>query len=115
MLRIWTRDPRSVAFLTPESGIRIRDLGEGKKSGSGINIPDNFFDILETVFRVKILIFFDADPDPGSEIFLTLGPGSVMEKFASATPEKMLGFEELDVPLESRRLLELEIPYLEVF
>jgi hypothetical protein len=27
--------------------------------------------------------FFDADPDPGSEIFLTLDPGSGTEKFGS--------------------------------
>jgi hypothetical protein len=34
---------------------------------------------------LKILKFFDADPDPGFGIFLTLDPdpGSVMEKFRS--------------------------------
>jgi hypothetical protein len=37
-----------------------------KKSGSGMNIPDHFSQSLETVFRVKILKFFYADPDPGS-------------------------------------------------
>jgi hypothetical protein len=31
----------------------------------------------------KILTFFDADPDPGSGIFLTLDPGSGMQKFGS--------------------------------
>ncbi len=43
-----------------------------KKSGSGMNIPDNFSKSLETVFRAKnskILQFFHTDPDPGSEIF----------------------------------------------
>jgi hypothetical protein len=40
-----------------------------------MNIPDHFSDSLETVFRVKILKFFDADLDPGSGIFLTLDPG----------------------------------------
>ncbi len=31
-----------------------------------------------------LLPFFDADPDPGSGIFLTLDPGSGMEKFGFA-------------------------------
>jgi len=53
-------------FLIPRSRIR------GKKSGSGTNSPDNFSESLETVFGRK---FFDADSDPGSEIFLTLDPG----------------------------------------
>jgi hypothetical protein len=43
--------------------IRIRI---GKKSGSGINIPDHFSEILGTVFGLKILKFFDADPGSGS-------------------------------------------------
>jgi hypothetical protein len=48
----------------------------GKKSGFGVNIPDNFSDSLESVFLgFKILQFFDADP--GSGIFLThVYPGS---------------------------------------
>jgi hypothetical protein len=36
-----------------------------------MNIPDHFFVSLETVFRLKMLKFFVADPDlfdPGSEI-----------------------------------------------
>jgi hypothetical protein len=43
----------------------------GKKSGSGMNIPDYIFESLETTFWVKILKFFDADadPDPGSGNF----------------------------------------------
>jgi hypothetical protein len=32
------------------------------------------------LFGVKRLKFFDADPDPGSGIFLTLDPESGMEK-----------------------------------
>jgi hypothetical protein len=52
----------------------IWDPGKSE-SGSGMNIPDNFSESLETVFRVKrYLNSFDADPDPGSEIFLTLDP-----------------------------------------
>jgi hypothetical protein len=34
----------------------------GKKSGSGMNNPDHFSESLETIFWVKILKFFDADP-----------------------------------------------------
>jgi hypothetical protein len=70
------------------SGTGIRFLyilgsgsGMGKKSGSGINIPYHFSGSLETVLELKILIFFDADPESG--IFLTLDSGSGMEKFGS--------------------------------
>ncbi len=41
-------DPGSAAFLTLGSGM-------GKKSGSGMNNPDNISEILETFFQVKIL------------------------------------------------------------
>ncbi len=36
----------------------------GKKSGpgSGMSNPDHIFESLETIFLVKILKFFDADP-----------------------------------------------------
>jgi hypothetical protein len=46
-----------------------------KKSGSGMNILDHFPESLETVFRAKILKFFNANPDSGSGIryFLTHG------------------------------------------
>jgi hypothetical protein len=40
-----------------------------------MNIPDY---ISESFFGLKILKFFDADPDPGSGIFLTLDPCSGM-------------------------------------
>jgi hypothetical protein len=43
-----------------------------------MNIPDHISKSLETIFCVKILKFFDADP--GFGIFLTLDPGSGMEK-----------------------------------
>jgi hypothetical protein len=42
--------------LTPA---RIRD---GKKSGSGITNPDLISESSKTIFEVKILIFFDANP-----------------------------------------------------
>jgi hypothetical protein len=53
----------------------------GKDPGSGMNISDDVSESLEKFFGVKILKFFyaDADPDPESEIFLTLDP-SRMEK-----------------------------------
>jgi hypothetical protein len=35
-------------------------------AGSGMDIPDHISESLETiVFGLKILKFFDADPDPG--------------------------------------------------
>jgi hypothetical protein len=40
-----------------------------------MNIADYISESLETIFWVKIHKFFDADPDPGSGIFLTLDPG----------------------------------------
>jgi hypothetical protein len=55
------------------------------KPGSGMNIPDHFPKTL-TVFRVKNTLFFDADPDPGSRIYLTLDLGSGIELFGSGLP-----------------------------
>jgi hypothetical protein len=48
--------------LTPGSG-----TGKKSRSGSGLNISDHNSESLEPIFWVKILKFFDADPDPGSE------------------------------------------------
>jgi hypothetical protein len=62
-------DPGSGAFLTPGSGM-------GKKSGSGMNNPDHISESLKkTNFRVKILIFFDADPGSGMEKIRIRDPG----------------------------------------
>ncbi len=47
--------------------------------GSGMNIPDHNSESLETVFWLSKLKFFDADPVPGSGIFLTRDPGSGMK------------------------------------
>jgi hypothetical protein len=69
--------------LTPGSGIRIRDPG-GEKSGSGINIQYHISESLDAaIFRLKILKFFVADPDPGYGIIFTLDFGSGMKKFGS--------------------------------
>jgi hypothetical protein len=61
VLRIQIRDP--VPFLTPGSGI-----GKKSGSGSGMNNRDHISERLETIYKVKILKFFFADPDLGSGI-----------------------------------------------
>jgi hypothetical protein len=38
-----------------------------------MNIPDHISEILKTIFWLKILKFFVADPDPGSGIFFYPG------------------------------------------
>jgi hypothetical protein len=38
-------------------------MGKNSRSGSGMNIPDLISEILETIFGLKILQFFDADPE----------------------------------------------------
>jgi hypothetical protein len=45
-----------------------------------MNIPDHISESLEIIFWVKTLKFIDAEPDMGSEIFLTLDSRSGMEK-----------------------------------
>jgi hypothetical protein len=75
-------------------------MGKKSRSGSGMKIHSDISESLQTIiwimypvscirnehpgsyFReLKILKFFDADPEFG--IFLTLGVGSGMEKFGS--------------------------------
>jgi hypothetical protein len=58
-------------------------MGKKSRSGSGIrdDIPDHISESLETILGLKVLKFFDADPDSGSGIrnlFLILNPGSVI-------------------------------------
>jgi hypothetical protein len=69
VLRI--RDPALfwplVRYLDPGSGM---EKNPNPDLVSGMNIPDNFSESLETVFWVKIFNFFDADP-----IFLIRDPG----------------------------------------
>ncbi len=36
--------------------------------GSGMNISDHISEILETILGLIVIKFFDADPDPGSDI-----------------------------------------------
>jgi hypothetical protein len=66
----------------------------GKKSRSEIlrdEHPGSSFGVLRTFLGLKILKFFDADPDPGCGIFLALDPGSKMEKFGSEIRDKHPG------------------------
>ncbi len=64
----WSRDP---------GWVKIQDRG------SGLNNPDHISKSLGTIFSLKYLDSFMADPDPGSGVFLTLDPGSGMAKFGS--------------------------------
>jgi hypothetical protein len=50
-------DPDPVPFLLLDPG---SGMGKESRSGSGMNIPDQS---LETIFWVKILKLFDADPE----------------------------------------------------
>ncbi len=74
------QEPDSGAFSTPGSGI-------GKKSGSGMNIPDHTSERLETIFRLntyslmRIRDLFDLDPESRVEKFENLkGLGHEMGK-----------------------------------
>ncbi len=58
-------------------------MGKKSRSGSGMNIPNHISESLETIFWVKNIKKFYVDTDPGSGIFLTLDPGSGMEKLGS--------------------------------
>jgi hypothetical protein len=53
-------------------------IRDGKKSRSGIQDEHSVYYFLKlsiSFFWFKILKFFDADPDPGFDIFLYLDPG----------------------------------------
>ncbi len=61
---------------------------QDRGSGSRINIPEHISESLETIFWVKILKFFDANPDPGIQNLFD--PGSAMEKFGSGIHSNIL-------------------------
>jgi hypothetical protein len=76
----------SVADSDPGSRIRcfydpwIRDPGWGRKSASGSGIRDEqlgsyFLELRNHFFRVKILKFFDADPESGIKTVRIRDPG----------------------------------------
>ncbi len=85
-VKISVADPGSGVFLTPGSG-----MGKKSRSGTGIQYehPGTYIRELRNNFGRKILKFFDADPDSGSGIFLTLVPGSGMEKFGSGITSRI--------------------------
>jgi hypothetical protein len=64
-------DPGSGAFFTPGSG-----MGKKSRSGSGMNILNHISESLETIFGVKILIFFDVDADANPRSVILFDPGS---------------------------------------
>jgi hypothetical protein len=66
-IRVW--DPGWVKNQDPDPG-----------SGSGMNIPDNISESLETIFLVNLIVLQFFNSDPGSGIFLSQDPGSGMEK-----------------------------------
>jgi hypothetical protein len=48
-------------------------MGRKSRSGSGMNITGHISESFETIFWVQnTQIIFDADPDPGSGILLTM-------------------------------------------
>jgi hypothetical protein len=61
----------------------IRDPGwvKNQDSLSEMNVLNHISESLESIFGLKILKFFDADP--GSGILLTLDPGSGIEREGS--------------------------------
>jgi hypothetical protein len=58
-------------------------MGKKSRSVSGMNNPDRISKSLETIFWVKILKFFDADPG----IFMTLVPGWKKVGFGKNIPD----------------------------
>ncbi len=62
LFNVADRDPGSCAFFTPGSG-----MGKKSGSGNGMNNPDHISESLKTIFWVKILKFFDANPGSGME------------------------------------------------
>ncbi len=60
MLRIRIRNPVPFCPLDPGSV-----MGKKLVSESGMNNPDHSSESLKTIFWVKILKFFDADPESG--------------------------------------------------
>jgi hypothetical protein len=62
----------------------------GKKSGSGDEYPRSLIFPRANSCGVKILQFFDEDPDPGPGIFLTLDPGGKNSDPGSAVAVKLI-------------------------
>ncbi len=56
-------------------GVQTLFRGADPNPGFGVFFSDHISESLETIFWIKILKFFYADPDSGSGTFLTLDPG----------------------------------------
>jgi hypothetical protein len=66
------RDPVPFLPLDPGSGM---GKNQDPDPGSGMNNPDHISESMETIFWVKILKFFDADPGSGVEKIRIQDPG----------------------------------------
>jgi hypothetical protein len=79
--------------LDSGSGIQDQDPGWVKSqdpdpgSGSGVENPDHISESWETIFLVKILKFFDADPGSRIRDGKTLDPGSGIQDGKNLDPE----------------------------
>ncbi len=87
VLRIRIRDPVPFRSLDPGFG-----MGKNSGSRSGMNNPNHIYESIETIFWVKILKFFDADPGSGIKKF-----GSGMKKIGFVIWDKYLGSVTLPV------------------
>jgi hypothetical protein len=80
VLRIRIRDPGSGIrclfdpWIRDPGCVKSQDLDPGY--GSGMENPDHISESLETIFWVKILKFFDADPESRIWDGKNLDPGS---------------------------------------
>jgi hypothetical protein len=87
-------------------------MGKKSRSGSGIcdEQPGSYFrELINNFLGLKILSFFDADPNPESGIFLT--PGSGMEKLRSGIRDKHLGSPTLIFYLLTSAAISYETSY----
>jgi hypothetical protein len=72
-------------------------MGKKSRSGSGMNIPHHISERLETIFQVKILNFFDGDPDPGFGNLFDPGSGDLgsgMEKIRIRDPLSVINIPD---------------------
>jgi hypothetical protein len=67
-------------------------MGKKSGSGSGINNPNHISERLETIFWVKILKFFEADPKSGMEKIRIWDPGSTTLFFCTTKVKNTICF-----------------------
>jgi hypothetical protein len=112
VLWIRIREPGSNAFLTPGSGSGTRDE---RKIRIRVEHLRSFFPRAEKQFlRLKILQFFEADPDPGSgtEKF---GSGNRGKHPGSAAPLKIIITCITSVTFHTSPLCGIAIPYHPIY